>query len=572
MSHARAVAQQSAAFETSAAEHPAVVRRSFPPPIAFLSGLHGDDSLVQRKADCACGGGCPTCESDLPIQTKLAVSQPGDRYELEADQIADRVMRMPAAALEPHASSRSISKAVPRNPRPVGLFPDSSFKDLGPGQPLDESARAFLEPRFNTDFSAVRVHTGAQASASALALGARAYTLGNHIVFGAHQYAPDTTHGRSLIAHELAHVGQRRSQPTIQRDILPSWQEIRDAAYRGMIDGLRSLQRSGIARLRAMAAGLPETQRTIANGIITAVDAVAEILIRLIFAVVGVLVGFSAGIVQAVVGLIRLLAGILQGILLFLYGFIDGGDRFNAWAEEVLNTIRRIPEGLRMLVTTWLAEFERASEDRQTVMIGELVGQILAIIATFEVVAARAGAVPRLTAQLGTTGTGALAVVGGGGRAATGLAISIDVASPAAAAVYSGTYAMSASSAIESLYGEGPESRAIQETDRRRGGLASRPRHHIFPQEQRNFFRDRGFENIDDFCVELEEGHHQALHGGGNWRLGRTWPGEWNQRIMAELRRTEGFLHRPLTRSEIITIGRELMVEYGIDEAFVPYR
>jgi hypothetical protein len=186
-------------------------------------------------------------------------------------------------------------------------------------------------------------------------------------------------------------------------------------------------------------------------------------------------------------------------------------------------------------------------------------------------VAVRAGAVPRLTAQLGTTGTGALAVVGGG-RAATGLAISIDVASPTAAAVYSGTYAMSASSVIESLYGEGPESRAIQETDRRRGGLASRPRHHIFPQEQRNFFRDRGFENIDDFCVELEEGHHQALHGGGNWRLGRTWPGEWNQRIMAELRRTEGFLHRELTRSEIITIGRELMVEYGIEEAFVPFR
>jgi uncharacterized protein DUF4157/predicted lipoprotein DUF2380 len=541
--------------------------------------MPGDGSLLQRKANCACGGGCPRCESNLPIQTKLAVSEPGDAYELEADEISEQVMRMPAAALEPNATSRSISnsessaseKRISRVDQ-SDTVSHSPLKDLGPGQPLDESARAFFEPRFNTDFSAVRVYTGAQASESAMAFGARAYTLGNHIVFGAHQYAPDTAYGRSLIAHELVHIGQQRSQPTVQRDLLPSWQEIRDTAYRGMIDGLRSLQRSGIARLRAMAVGLPETQRTIVNGIITAVDAVAEILIRLIFAVVGVVVGFGAGIVQAIVGLIRLLAGIIQGILLFLYGFIDGGDRFNAWAEEVLSAIRRIPEGLRLLVTTWLAEFERASEDRQTVMVGELVGQIIAIIATFEFVAARAGAVPRLAAQLGTTGTGSFAAIGGGGRAVAGLAISIDVASPAAAAVYTGAYAMSATAAIGSLYGEGPETRAIQETSRYRAGAASRPRHHIFPQEHRNFFRDRGFADIDDFCVELEEAHHQALHGGGDWRLGRSWPGEWNRRIMAELRRTEGFLHRPLTRSEIITIGRELMVEYGIEEAFVPFQ
>jgi hypothetical protein len=133
---------------------------------------------------------------------------------------------------------------------------------------------------------------------------------------------------------------------------------------------------------------------------------------------------------------------------------------------------------------------------------------------------------------------------------------------------------MSASSAIESLYGEGPESRAIQDASRYRAGAARRPRHHIFPQERhlREFFHERGFDDIDDFCVELDEAEHQALHGGGDWRLGRTWPGEWNRRIMAELRRTEGFLHRPLTRSEIITIGRELMVEYGIEEAFVSFR
>lgn len=80
----------------------------------------------------------------------------------------------------------------------------------GGGQPLPESTRSFFEPRFGHDFSRVRVHHDARAAESARAINARAYTRGRDIVFGAGQYAPGTSSGQRLLAHELTHVIQQR--------------------------------------------------------------------------------------------------------------------------------------------------------------------------------------------------------------------------------------------------------------------------------------------------------------------------------------------------------------------------
>src|SRR5207244_11233244 len=82
-----------------------------------------------------------------------------------------------------------------------------------PGQPLDESTRAFMEPRFGHDFSRVRVHTDSQAAESARAVNALAYTVGPDIVLGADQYKPGTLAGRRLLAHELTHVLQQSVTP-----------------------------------------------------------------------------------------------------------------------------------------------------------------------------------------------------------------------------------------------------------------------------------------------------------------------------------------------------------------------
>jgi Domain of unknown function (DUF4157) len=82
-----------------------------------------------------------------------------------------------------------------------------------PGQPLDATTRAFMEPRFGHDFSAVRVHTDGRAAASARAVNALAYTFGRNVVFAAGQYTPDSAAGRRLLAHELAHTIQQDGTP-----------------------------------------------------------------------------------------------------------------------------------------------------------------------------------------------------------------------------------------------------------------------------------------------------------------------------------------------------------------------
>jgi uncharacterized protein DUF4157 len=77
------------------------------------------------------------------------------------------------------------------------------------GRLLEPATRAFMEPRLGRNFSEVRIHTDDHAARSAAALGAPAYTIGRDIAFGPGRYAPETSAGRELLAHELAHVRQQ---------------------------------------------------------------------------------------------------------------------------------------------------------------------------------------------------------------------------------------------------------------------------------------------------------------------------------------------------------------------------
>jgi len=107
--------------------------------------------------------------------------------------------------------------ATHRTRRVDGALP-SPVRDAlrSPGHLLDSTTRGFMEQRFGHDFTQVRVHTESSAVASAEAIGARAYTIGEDIVFGAGAYAPGTAAGRHLIAHELTHALQQRQAPAIQ--------------------------------------------------------------------------------------------------------------------------------------------------------------------------------------------------------------------------------------------------------------------------------------------------------------------------------------------------------------------
>jgi hypothetical protein len=157
---------------------------------------------------CACGGSCPRCRDSAKVQPKLVVGAPDDAYEREADRIAAAIVSnaRPAAATpkaDKHAAQRAPAALA------VDAKADEAASELEEGRPLDVATRKFFEPRLGHDLGGVRVHTGARARQSAERLGARAYTLGRDVVFGAGEYAPDTSSGRHLLAHELVHVVQQ---------------------------------------------------------------------------------------------------------------------------------------------------------------------------------------------------------------------------------------------------------------------------------------------------------------------------------------------------------------------------
>jgi hypothetical protein len=168
-----------------------------------------DDAQASRsEGRCACGGGCPRCKAQFSTATAIqarsaTVTASDDAYEQEADSIAQGVMRTSLPNMGTHVRKARATQS--------GAAPDAVTDILRmPGQPLDEDTRSFMEERLGTDLSEVRIHTGAAAGKSARAVNALAYTAGHHIVFGAGHYDPRSTGGRTLIAHELAHVLQQR--------------------------------------------------------------------------------------------------------------------------------------------------------------------------------------------------------------------------------------------------------------------------------------------------------------------------------------------------------------------------
>ncbi|MCY1044589.1 DUF2380 domain-containing protein [Corallococcus sp. bb12-1] len=125
---------------------------------------------------------------------------------------------------------------------------------------------------------------------------------------------------------------------------------------------------------------------------------------------------------------------------------------------------------------------------------------------------------------------------------------------------------------VRDALGDSPEVRGMHETGRAGAGMSDAPKHHVLPREHREWFEKRGFKgamDIDQFCVRMEEAHHEAIHGGGNWRLGRTWAGEWNRMIMGRLRDAESAVGRMLTRNEILNIVAAHMQAADIPMNFI---
>ncbi len=205
--------------------------------------------------------------SPPPIQRAARVSSPGEPAEREADATANRIMRMGASERPIQAASRASQdvhrkaedkkqekverkaedekkekkekiqrKADDKDEKKEKIQRKADDKDekkidrkaedkpgassnvtseirtrTSAGAPLSAGARRFMEPRFGADFSGVRVHSDDHAARLNRQVSARAFTYGNHIFFAQGEYQPETSQGRTLLAHELTHTLQTGS-------------------------------------------------------------------------------------------------------------------------------------------------------------------------------------------------------------------------------------------------------------------------------------------------------------------------------------------------------------------------
>ena len=259
---------------------PGMQRPADNPAASYPSGAYRDILTLQRGAgNRAVRQLLQSGASSIPaVQFKLMIGRSGDRYEQEADRVADQVMqgshKRPAQATL-SAGARNIQRAcaacssgggkcpqceqeeIQRKPLSSTISPlIQRQSDIGQqrengdatslssvtsekhpvrksasgligslrngGERLPGPSRAFFESRLHYDFGQVRTHTGPRAEEAARSVNARAFTIGRDVFFGAGQYAPDTSEGQRLLAHELTHVVQQTSSSshrasTIQR-------------------------------------------------------------------------------------------------------------------------------------------------------------------------------------------------------------------------------------------------------------------------------------------------------------------------------------------------------------------
>ncbi len=177
--------------------------------------------LLQCKPICPCHGGCPRCGP--VVQAKPMVGRPDDKYEQQADRVADQVMRMPGSGVQQKTAcpcgDEEIKGELIQTKQEQGQSLQSraisnaqTHPQYCQGKPLSQSSRRFFEPRFGQDFSDVRVHTCDSAVEISRGLNAQALTYKKNIYFNRNRYDPETSPGKRLLAHELTHVIQQQGK------------------------------------------------------------------------------------------------------------------------------------------------------------------------------------------------------------------------------------------------------------------------------------------------------------------------------------------------------------------------
>lgn len=169
------------------------------------------------------------------IQPKLSVNKSGDKYEQEADHIAEKVMRMNETPVivgngrddEKHLPNTQLTKNITpviQTKGASGAIVSNSLSNkisesAGSGNEMDRNTQSFMSDRFGADFSKVNIHANEESEQMNSEINARAFTVGNDIYFNKGEYQPGSSNGKHLLAHELSHVLQQNGgSKKIQKD------------------------------------------------------------------------------------------------------------------------------------------------------------------------------------------------------------------------------------------------------------------------------------------------------------------------------------------------------------------
>ena len=161
----------------------------------------------------------------LPIQRKLSIGAVDNPLEHEADAMADQVMRMPEQSFiqrkcahceEEEAQRKPLASFIQKKEAATSnTTSDATHTQIqatrGGGSAMPGNTKSFMESRFGTDFSNVRIHSGGYASQLSKELNAQAFTVGNDIYFNAGKFSPESSEGKRLLAHELTHTIQQKA-------------------------------------------------------------------------------------------------------------------------------------------------------------------------------------------------------------------------------------------------------------------------------------------------------------------------------------------------------------------------
>lgn len=160
------------------------------------------------------------------IQTKLKMGAPNNKYEQEANRMAELVVNQQTSpALHTNKKKKNpLIQRIASSPKGGLVAPESVNHKLkqkkGSGNQLPPRIQASMEQSFGVDFSQVRIHTDREANLLNQQLGARAFTYGQDVYFNQGEFNPSITQGQKLLAHELTHVIQQggNNDRIVQRD------------------------------------------------------------------------------------------------------------------------------------------------------------------------------------------------------------------------------------------------------------------------------------------------------------------------------------------------------------------